>query len=94
MSNRLDKNNFGRTYIYPKMSENYNTKLRKEIKSNDKKIPKIPIYMNNNMNNNNNISSSNYYTGDISDNFDTNRLNNISNFKLNANNDINFKYSF
>ena len=93
MSNRLEKNNFGRTYIYPKMSENYNTKLRKEIKSNDKKIPKIPIYMNNNMNNNNNISSSNYYTGDISDNFDTNRLNNISNFKLNANNDINFKYS-
>ena len=92
MSNRLEKNNFGRTYIYPKMSENYNTKLRKEIKSNDKKIPKIPIYMNNNMNNNN-ISSSNYYTGDISDNFDTNRLNNISNFKLNANNDINFKYS-
>ena len=40
------------------------------------------------MNNNSN------FTGDISDNFDSNRLNNITNFKLNyANNDLHFKYS-
>ena len=84
MTKRLDKNNFGITYIYPKMSQNTNIKTRKEIKSTEKKIPRIPIYMNNNSN----------FTGDISDNFDSNRLNNITNFKLNyANNDLHYKYS-
>ena len=83
LNKKLDKNNFGRTYIYSKIQDN-NIKKSKDLKSLDKRVPKIPIYLNNNSN----------LSGDNSENFDNNKLNNISNFKLNgANNNFNFKYS-
>ena len=81
LNKRLDKNNFGKTYIYSKISEHSFKKIKE---ANDKKIPKIPIYLNNNSN----------LSGDNSDNFDSNRINNISNFKLfNTKNDFNIKYA-
>ena len=78
----LNKNNFGKTYIYSRIEDN-NMKKTKDFKSIDKRIPKIPIHLNNN-----NLS------GDNSENLESNKLNNISNFKLKGiNNNFNFKYS-
>ena len=83
LNKKSDKKNFGKTYIYSQKPETNHKRVR-EGKSNDKKIPKIPIYLNNNSN----------LSGENSDNFDTNRKTYITNFKLNGTKkDFNIKYA-
>ena len=83
ITKRLDKNFYGKTYIYSKIPDN-NIMKTKEIKSNEKRIPKIPLYLNNNSN----------LSGDNSENLDSIKINNISNFNLNgASNTFNLKYA-
>ena len=80
VTRKLDKKNYDRTYMY------YNTK-KDIIKLNDKKISKLPGYLNNH-NFNSNLS------GDNTDNYYSYKTNNISLYKLNnTNNDFSFNYA-
>jgi hypothetical protein len=80
VTRKLDKKNYDRTYMY------YNTK-KDIIKLNDKKISKLPGYLNNH-----NINSN--LSGDNTDNYYSYKTNNISLYKLNnTNNDFSFNYA-
>ena len=81
LTRKLDKKNYDRTYMY------YNTK-KDIIKINDKKIPKLPGYLNNH-NFNSNLSGDN-----TDNNIYSYKTNNISLYKLNnTNNDYSFNYA-
>ena len=82
LSKRLEKNNLGKTYINmnSKFSEKNIKKIKKrEGKSSNKNMPKLPIY---------------YNSGDNSENYNSYKMNNITNFKLiHTNNDFSIKYA-
>ena len=82
LSKRLEKNNLGKTYINmnSKFSEKNIKKIKKrEGKSSNKNMPKLPIY---------------YNSGDNSENYNSYKTNNITNFKLiYTNNDFSIKYA-
>ena len=82
LSKRLEKNNLGKTYINmnSKFSEKNIKKIKKrEGKSSNKNMPKLPIY---------------YNSGDNSENYNSYKMNNITNFKLiHINNDFSIKYA-
>ena len=82
LSKRLEKNNLGKTYINmnSKFSEKNIKKIKKrEGKSSNKNMPKLPIY---------------YNSGDNSENYNSYKMNNITNFKLiHTNNDLSIKYA-
>ena len=82
LSKRLEKNNLGKTYINmnSKFSEKNIKKIKKrEGKSSNKNMPKLPIY---------------YNSGDNSENYNSYKMNNITNFKLiYTNNDFSIKYA-
>ena len=82
LSKRLEKNNLGKTYLNmnSKFSEKNIKKIKKrEGKSSNKNMPKLPIY---------------YNSGDNSENYNSYKMNNITNFKLiHTNNDLSIKYA-
>ena len=82
LSKRLEKNNLGKTYLNmnSKFSEKNIKKIKKrEGKSSNKNMPKLPIY---------------YNSGDNSENYNSYKMNNITNFKLiHTNNDFSIKYA-
>ena len=82
LSKRLEKNNLGKTYINmnSKFSEKNIKKIKKrEGKSSNKNMTKLPIY---------------YNSGDNSENYNSYKMNNITNFKLiHTNNDFSIKYA-
>ena len=83
LSKKLEKNNFGKTYININSKYIDNSIIKKEAKLNNKKMPKLPVYFSNN-----NLS------GENSDNYDSHKNNDISKYKLNnTNNDLNIKYA-
>ena len=80
LTRKLDQKNYDKTYMY------YHTK-KDVIKMNEKKIPKLPVHLNN-KNYNSNLS------GDNSDNYYSYKTSNISLYKLNnTNNDFSFNYA-
>ena len=82
LNKKLDKNNFGKTYINMTSKMGENSIIKKDLKLNNKKMPKLPVYFSGNL------------SGDNSDNYDSHKNNNISQYKLNnTNNDLNIKYA-